>query len=294
MQLTGELPSDAEKKKEDGLGMQAVVRALIPGSKTLKPGEVQEQEYLVYVGPRQEQDIFEQPTYESFRLDALVYFGWFESAGRVLMWVLGGFYALFGNWGVSILALTFLVRGLMTPLSMWSQRNMFRMQKLAPEMNKLKEKLSTKGDGKMTPDQQRAFQAAQMDLWRQHGVNPIGCIGPMFLQMPIFIGLYNALNYSSAMRHSEFFLWMSDLSTPDILFRMPFSIPLLDTNAFSVLPLLMVVTYALQQRLQPKPTDSKMEQQQKMMKFLFPMFGFFLYTMPSGLMLYFITSSLWA
>ena len=91
--------------------------------------------------------------------------------------MLKGFYAVVGNWGVAILLLTFMVRGLMLPLSMWSQKNMLRMQKLAPEINTLKDKYS-KPDGTMTPEQQRAFQQAQMELWRKHDVNPIGCIGP--------------------------------------------------------------------------------------------------------------------
>ncbi len=208
------------------------------------------------------------------------------------MWILGGIFAIVGNWGVAILLLTFMVRGLMLPLSMWSQKNMFRMQHLAPEITKLKDKFS-KPDGTMSPEQQRSFQQAQMELWRTLGVNPVGCIGPMFLQMPIFIGLYNALNYSVAMRHSSFMLWFSDLSTPDIIWRMPFDIPIMETNALSVLPLLMVGTYLLQQRVQPKATDPKAAEQQKIMKFVFPIFGLLFYTMPSGLMLYFITSSLW-
>jgi YidC/Oxa1 family membrane protein insertase len=170
---------------------------------------------------------------------------------------------------------------------------MLRMQTLAPEMAKLKEQFS-KADGSMTPEQQRAFQAAQMELWRKHGVNPVGCIGPIFLQMPIFIGLYNALNYASVMRHSEFAFWIGDLSHPDVIARLPFDLPLLGTNALSVLPLMMVGTYILQQRIQPKATDEKAAEQQKIMKWVLPIFGFLFYTFPSGLMLYFITSSLWS
>ena len=73
-----------------------------------------------------------------------------------------------------------------------------------------------------------------------------------------------------------------------------FTIPLIGTNALSILPLLMVGTYILQQKIQPKPADEKAAEQQKIMKFVLPMFGFLFYTMPSGLMLYFITSALWS
>jgi YidC/Oxa1 family membrane protein insertase len=286
-------PTDSENEGFDAIGGQSLPRGLVPEFE-LAPNERQSHDYLLYVGPRQEIDIFEQPVYEHLQLEDLVYFGWgiFGSFARLLMWILGGIFAVVGNWGVAILLLTFMVRGLMLPLSMWSQKNMFRMQHLAPEITKLKDKFS-KPDGTMSPEQQRSFQQAQMDLWRNHGVNPVGCIGPMFLQMPIFIGLYNALNYSVAMRHSSFMLWFTDLSTPDIIWRMPFDIPIMDTNALSVLPLLMVGTYLMQQKVQPKAADAKAAEQQKIMKFVFPIFGLLFYTMPSGLMLYFITSSLW-
>ena len=170
---------------------------------------------------------------------------------------------------------------------------MLRMQKIAPEMQKLKEKYA-KPDGSMTPEQQRQFSAAQMELMREHQVNPLGCAGPIFLQMPIFFGLWKALNYSFELRHTSFIGWITDLSAPDIVARLPGAIPLIGTDAVSILPLLMVVTYFLQQQIQPKASDPKQAEQQKMMKIIFPIFGLFLYKFPSGLMLYFITSALWS
>jgi len=286
LQKTGKQPTEAQREDLFGLGHQGLARGLV-AEQTIAPNASVTHEFMIY-------EIFEQPAYEGYDLGELVYFGWaiFGGMARLLTWILSGFHDVVGNWGVAILLLTFIVRLLMMPLSMWSQKNMLSMQKLAPEINKLKEKFSKK-DGSMTPEQQRAFQAAQMDLWRKHGVNPIGCVGPIFLQMPIFIGLYNALSYSSAVRGQGFMLWISDLSQPDVLFRLPFTIPLLGTNALSVLPLVMVATYILQQRMQPTPTDPKQAEQQKMMRWLFPLFGLLFYTMPSGLMLYFITSSAW-
>lgn len=293
LESVGKTPDAEMKSDSDGLGNQAVVRGLIAPT-SIEPGKTATQTFMVYVGPRQQATIFQQPIYAKQHFGELVYYGWFgtRSIGRLLGWVLGGLFSLVGNLGVAILLLTFMVRGLMLPLSMYSQRNMLRMQKIGPELNTLKEKYQ-KADGSMTPEQQRAFAAAQMDLFRKHNVNPVGCIGPIFLQMPIFIGLYNSLNYSSWLRHQPFFGWIKDLSTPDVLFRMPFTIPIVGTNAFSVLPLLMVGCYLLQMKVQPKPSDPKMADQQKMMKWMYPVFGFILYTMPSGLMLYFITSSLW-
>lgn len=293
--LKVETPSHAGAAKEgeefETDQAQAVVRGRV-AELTIAPGDVVTQTFMAYVGPRQEGGIFDQPTYAPYGLRKLVYYGWFDGMARLMTWILSGLYAVFGNWGVAILTVTLMVRGLLMPLSMWSQRNMFRMQKLTPEMNKLKEKFTGK-DGEMTREQQQAFQAAQMELFRTHKVNPVGCLGPIFLQMPIFIGLYNALAYSSALRHSSFAFWITDLSQPDVLFRLPITLPLLGTNAFSVLPLLVVVTYIIQQNLQPKPSDPKQAEQQKIMKFMLPLMGFLFYTAPSGFMLYFIATSTW-
>ncbi|RMG12057.1 MAG: membrane protein insertase YidC [Planctomycetota bacterium] len=290
----GRAPTESELAGDDGVGDQGVSFGLVPRFQ-IPPGGAVTHHYAVFLGPRQEDELFEAPPYEGLGLENMVYHGWgiFGVFARVLLWILTGLHAVTGNWGVAILLLTVLVRSSMLPLSIWSQKNMLRMQKLAPELNKLKEKFSGP-DGSMTPEQQRAFQQAQMELWRKHGVNPVGCIGPMFLQMPVFIGLYNALNYAVAMRHSKFAFWITDLSIPDVAARLPFTIPLLGTNALSILPLLMVGTYALQQKIQPPPADEKAAEQQRIMKFVMPFFGFLFYTMPSGLLLYFITSSLWS
>jgi len=295
LRAKGVRPTELQLDDEDpsGIGHQALVVGRVE-ARTIAPGESLSDSYRVFVGPRQS-SLFERAgsPYAGYGLEKMVDLGWFESISRVLLAVLFGLHAIVGNWGVAIICLTFIVRGLLLPLSVWSQKNMLRMQKIAPEINTLKEKYAKK-DGSMTPEQQREFTAAQMELFRKHGVNPVGCLGPLFLQFPIFIGLYNALNYSYELRQTPFAFWIQDLSSPDVLFRMPFTIPFLGTNAFSVLPLLMVGTYLLQQKLQPTPADPKAAEQQKMMKMIVPFFGFILYTVPSGLMLYFITSSLWS
>ena len=284
------LPQD---QGPDGLAQQAFVRGLVP-SRSLPPGQALEDQYMVYVGPRQKK-LFEDPhgPYEGYGLEHLVDFGWFESLARVLLVLLFGLHHVCGNWGLAIILLTFVVRGLILPLSIWSQKNMLRMQRLAPEINALKEKF-TKKDGSMTPEQQRAFSAAQMDLFRKHSVNPVGCVGPIFLQIPVFVGLYNALSSSFELRQTAFLGWIQDLSVPDVLFRLPFPLPILGTNAFSVLPMIMIGTYLLQHALSPVPSDPRAAEQHKIMRFMFPLFGLLMYTMPSGLMIYFITSSLWS
>lgn len=288
----GREPTESERAPGK-VGTLAVTRALV-GAKLLAPNESVQHGYMIYVGPRQKKllDNDESP-YTGHGLEEVTDFGVFDSFASLLLTVLIGLEAIVGNWGFSVILLTFMVRGLMLPMSIWSQRNMLRMQKIAPEMQKLKEKYA-KPDGSMTPEQQRQFSAAQMELMREHQVNPLGCAGPIFLQMPIFFGLWKALNYSFELRHTSFIGWITDLSAPDIVARLPGAIPLIGTDAVSILPLLMVVTYFLQQQIQPKASDPKQAEQQKMMKIIFPIFGLFLYKFPSGLMLYFITSALWS
>ncbi len=287
---TGKLPAAAQGV--DTPAHQALAWGEVAGA-DLAPGEVRTDRYMVYVGPKQKSVFEDEGPYHGYGLEKLIDFGWFEFMARILLAILGVFHAIVGNWGVAILLLTVLVRTLLLPLSMWSQKNMLRMQKLAPELNKLKEKYTRK-DGTMTPEAQRQFSMEQMELMRKTGVNPVGCLGPIFLQFPVFIGLWNALNYSFDLRGQPFAFWIGDLSVPDVLARLPFSIPLLGTDAFSILPLIMIFTYWLQQAMQPPATDPRAAEQQKMMKMIIPFFGLLLYTAPSGLMLYFITSSFWS
>lgn len=291
LQSTGKLPTD--KDDPHGLAHQALAWGKVAYA-PLPAKSARTDEYMVYVGPKQKA-VFEadESPYADRGLEQLIDFGWFEFMAKILLWVLRMFQAVVVNWGVAIILLTFLVRSLLLPLSIWSQKNMLRMQKLAPELNKLKEKYTRK-DGTMTPEGQRQFSVEQMELMRRVGVNPVGCLGPIFLQLPVFIGLWNALNYAFELRGQPFALWITDLSVPEVLFRLPITIWGLNTDAFSVLPLIMVFVYWLQQTIQPKATDPRAAEQQKMMKFIIPVFGLMLYTAPSGLMLYFITSSIWS
>lgn len=286
------LPTPSESKVEDGVTKQGVARGLLKAK--VGAGQSVEHSFMIYMGPRQEDEIFEQPAYASRGLGELVYYGWalFTPIGRVLHGILQIFHKVVGNWGIAILCLTVLVRLLILPLSLVQQKSAYGMQKVTPELNALREKLSGK-DGQMTREQQIAFSQAQMALFKKHGVNPIGCLGPIFLQMPIFLALYNVCLYSADLRGQAFFGWIQDLSNPDVLFRMPFALPFLDTNAFSLLPLILVCLYVVQQRLQPPPADPKAAEQQRIMKFIFPVFGLLFYTVPSGLLVYWVASTLW-
>ena len=130
-----------------------------------------------------------------------------------------------------------------------------------------------------------------MELYKEHKINPFGGCLPFLLQMPIFIGLYQVLWRSIYLKGSGF-LWIKDLSAPDRLFILPFSLPFLG-NEVNILPILVAIVMFFQQKVTSEGmtySDPNMQTQQKMMGTLLPVFlGFVFYKFSSGLSLYFIT-----
>ncbi|MCH7990433.1 MAG: membrane protein insertase YidC, partial [Planctomycetes bacterium] len=132
----------------------------------------------------------------------------------------------------------------------------------------------------------------QMELFSTHNYNPLaGCL-PLFLQLPIFFGLFQALRSAIDLRLAPF-LWFDNLAAPDALFNFGFDIPFLG-ESFNLLPILTTCLFIVQQKLfMPPPTDDQQAMQQKMMSYFSIFIGFMFYHMPSGLCVYFIASSLW-
>ncbi len=214
-----------------------------------------------------------------------------------------------GDWAISIIILVLAVRGVLHPLTKRGQISMQKMQKkmakVQPEVKKLQEKYK---------DNSKKLQQEQMKLYKEHDVQFTGCLGmaPMFLQMPIWVALYAVLYFAIELRHEEAFYgifqlangwsFLADLSEPDkfINFGGPISflknIPLLKSvESINLLPILMGVVFFLQQKYMtpqnPNMTPEQ-EQQQKIMKIIFPlMFPIMLYPAPAGLTLYIMTSS---
>jgi YidC/Oxa1 family membrane protein insertase len=206
------------------------------------------------------------------------------------------------NLGVCIILITFLVRGLLHPFSRRQMINAKVMQakqeKLAPDLKKLQEKYG---------DDYNRLNAEKMKLYREHGINPSAMMGGcllLLLQMPVFMGLYYALQESVFFR-LEPFLWMPNLAAPDMLVRWGESIPWVSTPGdlgtwlylgpyFNILPLIAVALMLyVQMKMMPKSEDPQVQMQQKMMKFMMILMLFFFYKSPSGLAIYFICSSLW-
>jgi len=209
---------------------------------------------------------------------------------RAFHWVFGGF-AGKGDWGLAIIALVVLVRLLLHPVTKKSQVSMMKMSKFGPELERLRKKYA---------DNKDELNRAMMQFYKQQGFSPVlGCL-PMFLQMPIWIALWSALNSTFELRHAPFlwgFTWIDDLAKPDHLIKVarPFHLWFLYVDGLNLLPILMGVVFYLQMKLQPKPVSmtKEQEQQQKIMQWMMPfLFPVMLYAGPSGLNLYIMTSTL--
>jgi YidC/Oxa1 family membrane protein insertase len=188
-----------------------------------------------------------------------------------------------GNYGVAIIMLTLIVRMAMFPLGRKQALAAKKMQDLQPHLKELQEKFK---------DDKEKQTKETWALYKRHGVNPVGGCLPALIQLPIFVGLWQALNNSVYLRHANF-LWIDNLAAPDMLFRFPSTIPFLG-DYFNLLPFLVVGLMLVQTQLfSPPATTPEAESQQKMMKYMMIFMGFMFYKVASGLGLYFITSSLW-
>ncbi len=175
-----------------------------------------------------------------------------------------------GNYGVDIIILTIIIKILFIPLTHKSMKSMKRMQDIQPQIQKLREKYK---------DDKAAINKATMELFREQKVNPLGGCWPMFLQLPVFIALYQALSYAIELRHAHFvcipsiYLCINDLSAPD---------------PYYVTPILMGGTMVLQQWMTPSGGDPM---QKKMMLLMPVVFTYLFLSFPSGLVLYWLVSN---
>ena len=245
----------------------------------ISPGERIEHEWLLYAGPKREQLLTPEP----MAAGEVLQYGWFSFVARRMVALLGFLHGLGFPYFLAIVTMTLMVRGALFPLSRKQALGAKKMKELQPEIAALKEKYG---------DDREKMARAQMELFRKHKYNPFsGCL-PMFIQLPIFIGLYTALNAAVDLRLAKF-LWVDNLAAPDRLFKMPFELPFLGSD-FNLLPLITVVLFLIQQKLfMPPPTDEQSEMQQKMMNFMTIFMGFLFWHVPAGLCVYFIASSMW-
>lgn len=243
----------------------------------LAPDTEVAKEYYLFLGPR-DISILEQ---FGHKLDEAIDFGFFSIIAGPLHFALKFFNKFLNNFGFSIILLTIIIKIIFWPLTHKSQKSMKEMQKLQPLMAKIREKYK---------DNREMMNKELMGLYRTYKVNPMsGCL-PMLIQIPVFFALYRVLNGSIELRHAPFALWINDLSAPDRLFNLPFSIPFMNApHGIPVLTLLMGASMFLQQKMQPMMGDPT---QAKIMMFMPIMFTVMFINFPSGLVLYWLTQNI--
>jgi YidC/Oxa1 family membrane protein insertase len=249
-------------------GDEALARVLFDGTTTIHS--------RVYMGPK----LLEALEAANPALRKAIDFGWAGILALVFLRTLKLFHYVAPNYGVDIILLTVSIRILFLPISIKSQRSMMKMQRLQPQMERLREKYK---------DNNEQLQKEMVDLYKRNHVNPLGGCAPMALQLPIFIGLYEALLNSVELRHAPFAGWINDLSTPDCLHipGMP-QLPMVHCHGLPVLVLLMGASSFLQQYMTPTSPDPN---QQKMMMLTPLIFTIMLINFPAGLSLYYFSTN---
>ena len=227
----------------------------------------------IYIGPK-DVDTLEVVGHSLARSVELGYFGFIAVP---LLHGLKLSHQFTGNYGLDIILLTVVIKVLFIPLTRQSFKSMKEMQKLQPQMAKIREKF------KEQPDQ---MNKEIMELYRRHKVNPLGGCLPMVLQIPVFIGLYNALSHAIELRHAPFFLWINDLSAPDRLGTVV--LPFVSPPGIPVMTLLMGASMFVQQWMSPNTGDP---QQQRVMMIMPLMFTFMFVSFPAGLTLYWLVNN---
>lgn len=282
--------------------------------RTLASGATESFDVSVYAGPMARDVLYENQPYRALNLGGLIFyqissvcgFCTFQWLAHILIWFLSITHAITFDWAVAIIILVITVRLLLHPITKRAQvsmhRTMKRMAKFKPEMEKIQQKYAN--------DKQK-LQAEQLRLMREHGVNPFGCLGfvPMFLQMPIWVALYAMLYFAYELRHEPAFwglfqnLWnwqfLADLSQPDHCFyefATSYKFLWIPVTGINLLPLLMGLVFFIQQKYMTPPTAATMtkeqQQQQKIMRLMMiVLFPLMLYSAPSGLTLYIMTST---
>ena len=198
----------------------------------------------------------------------------------------------FNNFGLSIIIFTIIIRGIMIPLTVKQSRQIREMTLLQPKLKELQQKY-----GK---DRQKISQET-MRLYKEHGVNPLGCLGPMFIQFPIWIGLYQALIKTLPSTPEKLidlsgylYYWMPKVNEIIPINSGFFWLDLAQPDRTPLLPILVGVSMWMMQKMTTIPSaDPKQQSTNQMMLWMMPvMFGFFTISFPSGLALYWIISNI--
>lgn len=288
---TAQDPSKIEKKErrraDVSFRLMSMPVLVEPFNRETQAGNVKF-DFMLFAGPKFPALV------EQYKLSETISYGWFALFSKPLIGILHLFYMITGNYGIAIIMLTVVVRAAMIPISRRAAMNAQMMQHLQPEMKKIAEQYKN--------DMEKRARA-QQDLFRKYKYNPMGGCLLMFLQLPIFLGLYRGLSVDIELRDQAFIpgvAWCSNLAGPDRLFDWGNWMPFLTSEAgwlgpyFNVLPIITIALFLVQQKLfMPPALDEQRQATQRMMTFMMVFMGLMFYKVPSGLCIYFITSSIW-
>jgi len=251
------------------------------------------QRYRLFAGPKDTEAL------EHYGLSETVYFGWkiFEFVARPLSGILHTFYWAVQNYGIAIMMLTVLVRSCMFPLSRRAAMMGQRMQEMQPELKRINE---------LYKDDMQKRGVEMQGLYKKYKINPMASCLPLFIQLPIFIGLYRCVSVDIELRQQALIpglQWCSNLAGPDMLAKWPTWIPEFISGKgtgwfgpyINLLPIITILLFIIQQKvLMPKATDDQTRLTQQMMMFMTVFMGVLFFKVPAGLCIYFITSSIWS
>jgi YidC/Oxa1 family membrane protein insertase len=236
------------------------VRSIEPVG-TINPGSQVSVPTKLWVGPQDQSEL------EAVApgLELVVDYGLLTIIAKPVFTLMTWLFSLLGNWGWTIVALTFLIKAAFYPLSAASYRSMAKMKLVAPRLQALREKFG---------DDRQKLNTAMMEMYRTEKINPLGGCLPIVIQIPVFISLYYVLGSSVELRGAPWILWIHDLSVQDPYF---------------ILPLIMMATMFIQMKLNPTPPDPV---QAKVMMFMPLVFGGMMFFFPSGLVLYWCVNNI--
>jgi YidC/Oxa1 family membrane protein insertase len=230
-------------------------------------GETNRGEFKIFVGPKE----FYTLKAIGYDLQKAIDLGVFSVLAHPLLDLIRFFHRMLGNWGLAIILLTLMIKTAFLPLTKKSFESMAAMQVVQPKIKALREKYQA------DPNK---LNAELIALYKREGINPMGGCLPMLIQLPVFLGLYNALLNSIELRHAPFALWINDLSAPESLNLFGFGIP--------VMVILMGISMFVQQWTMPSTMDPM---QKKIMMFMPIIFTFFFIGFPAGLVLYWLVNN---
>ena len=244
-------------------------------------------DFKIFVGPMK-RSLLRESEYGLQKITFYSSWTWFRSIMLAMMYLLDVLYAWCHSYGLAIILLTVIVKILTYPLTHHSMKlnakTQMEMGRIKPELDQINAKYK---------DDFNARNKATMEAYKKHNINPMaplrGCV-PLLIQFPILIALYRLLDVSVELRGESFF-WIQDLSQPDRLFSLGFTVPLLGWSYFNLLPFLMAGTTVLTQLLSATQIS---DPNQKMMMYMMPiMLLFMLYNLSAGLFVYWITGNIW-